>query len=166
MKENPVFLLFISFWVILFSLLLYAFYQRHLDEQGGIEQVLSLKTKKILVLRAGKDHHFRLKGKINNLNVRFMVDTGASKVSVPFDIASQSGLKKQYPIRVKTANGVTNAFLTRINTLVLGNIELHNISAVIMTQSHGDVLLGMSALKTLEMKQEEGTLRLIKKPTP
>jgi aspartyl protease family protein len=85
---------------------------------------------------------------------------------VPFDIASQSGLKKQYPIRVKTANGVTNAFLTRINTLVLGNIELHNISAVIMTQSHGDVLLGMSALKTLEMKQEEGTLRLIKKPTP
>lgn len=163
MKQQPANLLFVLVWVCLFVLLVYGFNRWHQHNQGGIAYQSTSSTSDTVVLKAGRDHHFRLKGKVNGVPVRFLVDTGASKVALPVTIAKKAGLKKQYPVTIKTADGLTTGYLTRIQTLTVGSIVLYNVSALIMNQKSGTVLLGMSALKKLELKQEEGTLSLRKK---
>lgn len=153
---------FVLIWVGLFILLVYGFNRWHHQNQGGITHEHVTDAKRTVVLQAGRDHHFRLKGYINGIKVSFLVDTGASKVAVPLSVAKKAGLSQLYPVSIKTAGGDTTGYLTRINKLKMGAIELHNVSALIMKQNTGSVLLGMSALKKLEMKQEDGLLYITK----
>lgn len=156
-------ILFILFWIGLFSVLVYGFNRWHADRRGGVIEQSVKGGVQTLVLEAGADHHFRLKGKINQQVVSFMIDTGASKVAVPEDIAASAGLDKQYPINIRTANGMATGFLTWIKSLKIGTISLNNVSAVIIKDKGDEVLLGMSALKKLEMRQTKGRLYLTKK---
>jgi aspartyl protease family protein len=60
-----------------------------------------------------------------------------------------------------TANGIITTYATRVATVSLGNIELHNIRASINPYApDDDVLLGMSFLKELEMVQRGDVLIL------
>src|SRR5690606_9381807 len=70
-------------------------------------------------------------------------------------------LKRGRPIMVNTANGLTESWSTRIDTLQLGDIRLHGVSAGIVPGILGDeVLLGMSALKQLDFTQRGNELIL------
>ncbi len=100
-------------------------------------------------------------GSINGQPVEFLVDTGASDVSIPTAIASQLGLERG-PARVyQTANGTITAYQTAIPQLQLGGIELRGVRASINPHMEGEtVLLGMSFLKHLEFTQRGSTLML------
>lgn len=166
MREKPVNAWFFLFWIGLFILLLFAFNRWYVFNRGGVESVHVSDQLKSIVIKAGRDHHFRFKGKIDHQTVIFLVDTGASKVAVPSEIAIKAGLVNRYPVRVRTANGITQASMTRIKTLTLGPIVLKNISAVIMPNAGSQVLLGMSALKKLQLKQNADLLTLTQTSSP
>ena len=100
-------------------------------------------------------------GFINGHEVTFLLDTGATNISVPAGIAIDAGLEEGRPARVGTANGVITVYQTRLNTVQLGGIILQDIAANINPHMHDKiVLLGMSFMKHLEMSQREGTLTL------
>jgi aspartyl protease family protein len=119
-------------------------------DDGGVREV---------VLQRNRYGHYVANGKINGHTVEFLLDTGASDVSVPQSLAGPLGLEPGQPITYHTANGNITAYLTRIRDLRLGNIELQNIQASINPNKGDDtILLGMSFLKHLEFTQRGDTL--------
>lgn len=102
---------------------------------------------------------YRVKGFIENLPVNFVVDTGASSVSVPTKIAKWAGIGCMAPIRMNTANGVDTACRSMIKDLRIGDIVLHDVEVVI-AKNLSEVLLGQSALRSLRVEQQGGVLKL------
>lgn len=112
-------------------------------------------------LAANPQGHFLAVGGINNAEVVFLLDTGATDVAIPGELAQQLGLERGVPVSVNTANGRSTGYRTRLQTLTLGDIRLQDVRALITPGMDGDqVLLGMSALKQLEFTQRDGTLVL------
>lgn len=107
-----------------------------------------------LVLQRNRAGHYLAPGEINGQKVEFLLDTGASDVSVPAALARRLGLERGQSRQYSTANGTITAHLTRIPRLLLGGIELHDVRASINPHMPGEtVLLGMSVLRQLEFTQ-------------
>jgi len=105
--------------------------------------------------------HFVSAGAINGQPVQFMLDTGATDVALPEGVARRLNLSHGAPVSVSTANGRAEGWRTEIATLQLGDIQLHNVRALVVPGFEGNqVLLGMSALKQLEFTQRSGNLLL------
>ncbi len=105
--------------------------------------------------------HYLANGTINGGEVTFLVDTGATYVSVPKHIADKLDLKKGTRGYSSTANGTIEIFMTTINQLELGAIDMRDVRATINPHMKEDeILLGMSFLKKLELVQQGDTLLL------
>jgi aspartyl protease family protein len=112
-------------------------------------------------LASNRQGHFVSSGQINGRAVQFLIDTGATDVAVPGDLAQSLGLRRGLPVMVGTANGISQGFRTTLERLQLGDIVLHDVRALIAPGLDGEqVLLGMSAMKQLEFTQRGGTLLL------
>jgi len=134
--------------------------KQHNPNQSNITRITSSGDTEV-VLKRNKSGHYVANGTINGQGVQFFLDTGATHVSVPEDIANRIGLKKGESITTKTANGSAVVFTTWLEQVGLGNIEIVNVSASINPWMDGpDILLGMSFLKHLELVQRGDTLRL------
>jgi aspartyl protease family protein len=76
-------------------------------------------------------------------------------------MAEKLGLRRGPAQQYNTANGVITGYLTRLNSVRLGDIELHDIRASINPRDQGDeLLLGMSFLRELEFTQRGDTLTI------
>lgn len=105
--------------------------------------------------------HYVANGTINGKEVFFLLDTGATSVSVGAHLANQLGLNPLGQQMVQTANGSLMVATTQINELTLGDIKLRNVAANLNPGMKTDkILLGMSALKHLEWTQRGDTLTL------
>ena len=114
-----------------------------------------------LVLKRNRAGHYLLPGLINGQPVRFLLDTGATQVSVPAHLGPALGLQPGASASVMTANGSVTVRQTRIDRLVVGPFELRNVGSHLNPGMRGDeVLLGMSALRHLEFVQRGDTLTL------
>ncbi len=114
-----------------------------------------------VVLQRNRSGHYMATGKLNGQSVNFLLDTGATWVSIPEKIANHLKLVRGAPMEVSTANGIITTYATRVETVSLGDIQLHNIRASINPYApDDDVLLGMSFLKELEMVQRGDVLIL------
>ncbi|MBZ9782047.1 TIGR02281 family clan AA aspartic protease [Pseudomonas sp. REP124] len=105
--------------------------------------------------------HFVASGHINGQPVDFMLDTGATDVAIPAQLAERLKLEQGFGVTLSTANGLSQGYRTRIDRLQLGDIVLRDVRALVAPGLHGDqVLLGMSALNKLEFTQRGGTMLL------
>ena len=112
-------------------------------------------------LASSRQGHYRADGRINGEPVTFLLDTGATQVAVPIEVARRLGLRAGTAITISTANGYATAHRTQLASLQLGDILLRDVEALIAPGMGGEeVLLGMSALKQLEFTQKGGTLVL------
>jgi len=112
-------------------------------------------------LASNRQGHFVMTGQINARPVQFMLDTGATNVAIPEEVADTLRLERGDRVQVSTANGRTEAFRTTLQRLQIGDIVLNNVRALVVPGLDGDqVLLGMSAIKQLEFTQRGGTLLL------
>jgi aspartyl protease family protein len=117
-------------------------------------------------LAGNRQGHFIASGQINSLPVQFMLDTGATDVAIPAQVASQLTLQRGLPVRISTANGRSEGYRTQLDELKLGDIVLRDVRAVVAPGLDGDqVLLGMSALRQLEFTQRGGNM-LLRQTTP
>ncbi|MHB0807260.1 TIGR02281 family clan AA aspartic protease [Stutzerimonas stutzeri] len=114
-----------------------------------------------VLLEGNVQGHFVADGRINGKPVTFLLDTGATDVAIPAELAEELGLSRGAPVNLLTANGQTTGFRTRLESLALGEIVLRDVRAIVAPGFGGDqILLGMSALKQLEFTQRAGTLVL------
>ena len=114
-----------------------------------------------VILHQNRWGHYVTSGLINQSEVLFLLDTGASEVSIPESIAHSLKLEKGPPLRRLTANGEITVYATQIDHLSIGDIELNNIAASINPHSNDNViLLGMSVLKRVDFSQTGKQLTL------
>lgn len=116
-----------------------------------------------VVLTADGRGHFSATGMVNGLPVRFMVDTGASLVSLPRSVARKAGvsLTEATPVVINTANGQARAQRVVINSLKLGGISVNLVEALVVEDTAlSQPLLGMSFLNRTNMLREGDTLVL------
>ncbi len=115
-----------------------------------------------VVLTAGSGGHFTAGGAINGKQVRFMVDTGATLVSLGKDDAERLGIDLAGARRstTQTANGPVQVWLVTLNTVRVGEVELSNVGAAVVPQPMPMVLLGNSFLSRMSMKREADVMRL------
>ncbi|MEH6628540.1 MAG: retropepsin-like aspartic protease [Motiliproteus sp.] len=157
--------MWILFWCLLLAGLALYFSDREEQLYFPNETLRSTETDqgRQIFLSANRFGHYTLPGKINNQNVRFLIDTGATEVVIPQQVAESLGLKQGRKHWVRTANGDIEVYRTQIQTLNLGPIRLSNMAATINPHMEGEVLLGMSALRSLELNQKNGQLVLTQK---
>ena len=161
-------LMLAAMWLGIF-LILGIFFADILDRQNNPNQNLqtSLLEGDIreLVLQRNRQGHYVADGSINGQAVVFMLDTGATDVSIPSEIAKKLQLKAGAGATYQTANGPVRVALTRLEQISLGALTLHDIRATINPGFKSQqILLGMSFLKHLEFTQRGNTLTLRQYP--
>lgn len=106
-------------------------------------------------------------GSINGFPVNFVVDTGATVVSMNSSQARRLGIDyavEGRPGLSQTASGIAKIFIVQLKRVKVGDIELTNVEgAVHEGEFPTQVLLGMSFLGRLDIQREGGVLELRKK---
>jgi aspartyl protease family protein len=150
-------------WIIAL-IFLTLFFNRWLNERNNPNQnPVSSRENGInqVILQRNFQHHYVATGTINGVSVTFLVDTGATTVSVPAHLATKLQLKPGAPQITNTANGIVETRGTTIDELTLGTIVLRDVRASLNPGMKIDeVLLGMSALKNIEFTHRDGILTL------
>jgi aspartyl protease family protein len=106
-------------------------------------------------LQRNKFGHYVATGSINGQPVDFLLDTGATGISIPGDIAADLQLQPGRSGRATTAGGDVTVYETRLDSIELGGITLHGVPAHINPhmQDH-EILLGMTFLKEVDFAQK------------
>jgi len=117
------------------------------------------------VLTADANGHFLTTGTINGTSVRFLVDTGASMISLGASDARRIGIDpdKGQPGAVMTANGQAVVSRVKLDIVRVGDIVLNNVDALVHQQDMPITLLGMSFLNRMEMQRSGDTMTLKKR---
>ncbi len=94
-----VWLVLLSALAVFFNYLLGNIYN---PNQKVISYVTETGQKEVILIR-NRSGHYVANGKINDQSVTFLLDTGATHVSVPQAVAQRLGLKEGRPINAQTA---------------------------------------------------------------
>ena len=113
-----------------------------------------------IVLQADRAGMYRAEGLINGHSVEFLLDTGATAVAVPLEVAEDAGMRLGARTQVETANGVTSAWYSRIDSIEIGTLTIADVPAVVVENLENRVLLGMTALRGLDFTHSGGELEL------
>ena len=109
--------------------------------------------------------HFITTGQINGRSVQFMVDTGATSVAMSAQDAERAGIayKSGQAVPMFTANGVTQGWRIKLNTVRVGDVEVFDVDAVVTPQPMPFLLLGNSFLSRFQMRREGNQMTLDKR---
>ncbi len=118
-----------------------------------------------VVLTADSAGHFLTSGNVNGTTVRFLVDTGASMVSLGASDARRIGIdaSKGEQAITNTANGQAVVTRVKLDRVRVGEITMNNVDALVHQQDMPFALLGMSFLNRMEMQREGDTMTLKKR---
>jgi len=142
----------VAVWLVLGALLYAGFAWLQARERQAL-QPYSLDTGELVIPRQ-PDGHFYVPGEVNRIPVLFLVDTGASAVSVSEALAQQAGLPPGQPITLRTANGERAGQRITGVPVKVGPIALHDVTVVsglagLPTQQ---ALLGQSFLRQMDVQ--------------
>jgi aspartyl protease family protein len=116
-----------------------------------------------IVLTMGTGGHFMPQGAINGKSVQFIVDTGATSVSLSRQDADRLGVNYERtgrPVFLNTANGSVRGWLVRLDSVRISDVEVFGVDAVVSPAPMPYVLLGNSFLSRFQMKRENDIMVL------
>ncbi|MES2039685.1 MAG: retropepsin-like aspartic protease [Pseudomonadota bacterium] len=118
-----------------------------------------------VVLKVGDRGHFTAPAMINGISINMLVDTGASLIALPAADAIRLGInyRQGTPGSANTAGGVVQTYHVKLDTVKIGDVELHQVEASIIEQGLAVPLLGMSFLNRMEMRREGDQMTLTKR---
>ena len=115
-----------------------------------------------IVLTAGTGGHFLTSGAINGRPTQFLVDTGATSVSMSVQEAERLGIdyKKGALGRSSTANGTVTTYLVKLASVRIGDVEVYDIDGNVVPAGMPYILLGNSFLTRFQMTRQNDQLVL------
>ena len=114
----------------------------------------------MVVLEQDRNGHYLAEGQINGRSVTFLVDTGATDVALPESMARALGLEFGPRVKVMTAAGPANAWVTLLDEVTIGGLRRENVRATITDGEFNGILLGMSFLRHYSLQQQDGKLMI------
>lgn len=112
-----------------------------------------------IVLTRGPDGHFHWPGRVGDVEVDFLVDTGATGTALPQALAERVGLKPLGAISTQTAGGTATGFAARADVSLQGGVRADRLVVAVLPDLHAP-LLGMDVLGRLHFSQKPGELRI------
>ncbi|MEO8038097.1 MAG: retropepsin-like aspartic protease [Betaproteobacteria bacterium] len=128
---------------------------RGCEDRGGTREI---------VVDTARDGHFYLEGAVNGVPVRFLIDTGASYVTVDPGAALRAGLPTGLPAYFSTANGRVEGRLVRGQTIRAACLEMSGVTVAVSPGLDDVALLGQNFLRRFEVLQTARELRLRVRP--
>jgi aspartyl protease family protein len=118
-----------------------------------------------VVIAPAVNGHFDVEGTVDGRRLNFIVDTGASVVTLNSDDAARLGLhpaERDFTAALSTANGVIRGAPVRLNMVEVGDIMVRDVAAVIVpVEALRTNLLGLTFLSRLHhFDYRDGKLRL------
>lgn len=105
------------------------------------------------VLTRNYGGHFVAVVRLDNENVRMLVDTGSTDIALPYEEAARIGIDVKglaFEHEVATANGAARVALVTLPSVRVGPIEIRNVRASVAEPGRlSSALLGMSFLSEL-----------------
>lgn len=120
-------------------------------------------VKKTHSIARGPGGHYWVEGSVKGESVRFLVDTGATSVAMNEAQAQRLNIdfKQGTPTHVNTASGITQGWQVKLPHVSIGGIEVVGVDAVVLEGGFPtEVLLGMSYLKHVSWREDQGLLVL------
>ena len=123
-------------------------------------------NRKIVTIAPDSGGMYLVNGSINGFQVEFLVDTGATLISMNRHDAKRIGLNYRLEAEqgsTYTASGIDTVYLLNLDKVKVGDIELRDIAASVHDGDHPKViLLGNSFLGNLDLQREGKLLKLLK----
>ncbi|MEO8117934.1 MAG: retropepsin-like aspartic protease [Rhodoferax sp.] len=145
------------FWLVVMGLL-YAAMTHYLKPKP-----VTITASGDLVIPRSRDGHFYAAGSVNGKPANFLVDTGASLVTVSEPFARAAGIAAGVPTVFKTANGDLAGWIVSGVSVTLGPMDVSGVRVGVglVGGEVGDALLGQSFLSKFEitLSKEQMTLR-------
>ena len=158
--------MFTSAWAIALWLLFMG-YSKHLEHRNNpnVFPASEINTTGAEVrLVRNRTGHYVTNGYINSQPVIFLLDTGATNLSIPMHIAQALRLRPLGPQKTNTANGIITVFATQVRDVRIGSIVINSVAAHINPHMDGEqILLGMSFLKHIDFAQQ-GNMLVLRQP--
>ena len=102
--------------------------------------------------RAGAGGHYTVEADVDGVRVRFLIDTGATRVVLSPADARRLGFEPDalnYTQPAETANGIVMGAPVRLDRIRIGSIEIAGVGAMVNGAEMRESLLGMSLLNRL-----------------
>lgn len=120
---------------------------------------------KRITLTSDSAGHFKSQGSINGQIMQFVVDTGATVVSIGRSDAERMGLAflGGQPVQMQTANGTAQGWRIQLQSVRIGDVEVFDVEAVVTPMAMPVVLLGNSFLNRFQMHRVSDQMVLEKR---
>lgn len=105
------------------------------------------------------DGHFWIRGSVNGVETRFLIDSGATTTALSNDVTSAAGIpidESGFGAAIQTASGMVMARRVRIDHLKVGPIERSDFAAISAPEFGNMNVLGMNFLSSLSGWGVEG----------
>jgi aspartyl protease family protein len=109
---------------------------------------------------AARDGHYYLQGAVNGVPIRFMIDTGATYVSVSERFAVAARLPEGVKGHFSTANGTVEGRIVKGQVVEAEGFKVSGLSVAVTPLGGKQGLLGQNFLRRFEVTQSAGVMRL------
>lgn len=113
----------------------------------------------IYVIKQHANGHYFLDGQINGKDLSFVIDTGASAVSLPRSAAFLARISCKEHVQLQTAGGSASGCTAVIPTLKFGPFKMQDVPAII-APNLDQPLLGMNVLNQFKIVQNNGEMQI------
>jgi aspartyl protease family protein len=121
-------------------------------------------------LRRAWDGHYRAEAEVNGVDLKLMIDTGASMVLIPYEQAARIGINPatlDYSLPVTTANGRSSVAPVQLSSIKVGPIAVFDVPAAVAQPGRLKTgLLGMSFLDRLAETSFQGDRLILRQSRP
>ena len=168
----------VAFWSVAVVLVVGAVEQRSLFDPyfARITHFLKLDSAddqqvsgKELRIPMSRDGHFWVRARINGVERKLLVDSGATITALSVRTAEAAGLAPErapFPIILQTANGAVAARTSRVATLRIGNVVARDLP-VVVSPAFGDTeVIGMNFLSKLKSWRVENNVLILEPHHP
>ncbi len=153
--ELPATLKFATIWLVLGAIVFVGYEWRRHESQKASFSVAG----GVVEIKRADDGHYHWPGTLNGTSVDFLVDTGASGVAIPGELADRLGLVAEGSVRSSTAGGSVTGRVVRADLTLDGGVRAERLRVVALPLLEAP-LLGMDVLGRLHWQQRDGALRI------
>ena len=114
----------------------------------------------VIEIPVARDGHYYVEGSVNGTPLRFMIDTGATYVSVSDKFAASARLPEGVTGYFSTANGTVAGKIVKGQAVEAEGFKVSGLSVAVTPLGSKQGLLGQNFLRRFEISQSDGVMRL------
>lgn len=114
----------------------------------------------VIEIRRGPDGHYHWPGRVNDREVDFLIDTGATGTAIPASLATALRLEPIGTVQSSTANGTVTGQIVVADIALRGGLAIQRLRVAALPGLNDSPLLGMDLLGRLHWQQVDGVLKI------